>query len=221
MTNDQLPMTNPTLFLIDTFSLLFQVFHAIPSMTSPKGLPSNAVFGFTRDLFNLLQTQRPTHWLCAMDSPGPGTRETLYPKYKANRTEMPADLRPQIEMVQQVMDGFGIPKVRCDGWEADDVIATLTRQAVERGWEVRIVTNDKDARQLLGPRVRILNVRKNTWFDEADLKTDWGVRPDQAIDFQSLVGDSVDNVPGVHDTKTRVPCHRADWGVRASCRIQP
>lgn len=190
-------MTNPTLILIDTFSLLFQVFHAIPSMTSPKGLPSNAVFGFTRDLFNLLQTQRPTHWLCAMDSPGPGTREALYPKYKANRTEMPEDLRPQIEMVQQVMDGFGIPKLRCDGWEADDVIATLTRQAVERGFDVRIVTNDKDARQLLGPHVRIYNVRKNTWLDEADLKADWGVRPDQVIDFQSLVGDSVDNVPGV------------------------
>lgn len=190
-------MTNPTLFLIDTFSLLFQVFHAIPSMTSPKGLPSNAVFGFTRDLFNILQTQRPTHWLCAMDSPGPGTREALYPKYKANRTEMPEDLRPQIEMVQQVMDGFGIPKLRCDGWEADDVIATLTRQAVERGFDVRIVTNDKDARQLLGPHVRILNVRKNTWIDEVDLKADWGIRPDQAIDFQSLVGDSVDNVPGV------------------------
>ncbi len=186
-----------TLFLIDTFSLLFQVFHAIPSMTSPKGLPSNAVFGFTRDLFNILQTQRPTHWLCAMDSPGPGTREALYPKYKANRTEMPEDLRPQIEMVQQVMDGFGIPKLRCDGWEADDVIATLTREAVERGWEVRIVTNDKDARQLLGPRVRIFNVRKNTWLDEAELKADWGVRPEQVIDFQSLVGDSVDNVPGV------------------------
>jgi DNA polymerase-1 len=190
-------MTTPTLFLLDTFSLLFQVFHAIPSMTSPKGLPSNAVFGFTRDLFNILQTQRPTHWLCAMDSPGPGTREALYPKYKANRTEMPPDLRPQIEMVQQVMDGFGIPKLRCDGWEADDVIATLTRQAVERGWEVRIVTNDKDVRQLLGPNVRILNVRKNTWLDEAELKADWGVRPDQVIDFQSLVGDSVDNVPGV------------------------
>ncbi len=190
-------MTKPTLFLIDTFSLLFQVFHAIPSMTSPKGLPSNAVFGFTRDLFNILRTQRPTHWLCAMDSPGPGTREALYPKYKANRTEMPEDLRPQIEMVQQVMDGFGIPKLRCDGWEADDVMATLTRQAVERGYNVRIVTNDKDARQLLGPHVRIFNVRKNTWIDESDLKADWGIRPDQAIDFQSLVGDSVDNVPGV------------------------
>lgn len=190
-------MTNPTLFLIDTFSLLFQVFHAIPSMTSPKGLPSNAVFGFTRDLFNILQTQRPTHWLCAMDSSGPGTREALYPKYKANRKEMPEDLRPQVEMVQQVMDGFGIPKLQCAGWEADDVIATLTRQAVEQGYEVRIVSNDKDVRQLLGPQVRVFNVRKNTWLEEADLKADWGIRPDQVIDFQSLVGDSVDNVPGV------------------------
>jgi len=197
LTSHQQPMTNPTLFLIDTFSLLFQVFHAIPSMTSPKGLPSNAVFGFTRDLFHILESQRPTHWLCAMDSPGPGTREVLYPKYKANRTEMPEDLRPQIEMVQQVMEGFGIPKLRCDGWEADDVIATLTRQAVERGFDVRIVTNDKDARQLLGPHVQIFNVRKNTWLNEADLKADWGVRPDQVIDFQSLVGDSADNVPGV------------------------
>jgi DNA polymerase-1 len=190
-------MTVPTLFLIDTFSLLFQVFHAIPSMTSPRGLPTNAVFGFTRDLLQLLTLHHPTHWLCALDSPGPGTREELFPKYKANRTEMPEDLRPQIEMVQRVMDVFGIPKLQCSGWEADDVIATLTRAAVERGFEVRIVTNDKDVRQLLGPHVQILNVRKNTWLDEAGLLADWGIRPEQVIDFQSLVGDNVDNVPGV------------------------
>ncbi len=187
----------PTLFLIDTFSLLFQVFHAIPSMTSPKGLPANAVFGFTRDLFNFLKQHKPTHWVCAMDSPGDGVRNEIYPEYKANRTEMPDDLRPQIEMVQRVMAGFGIPTIGLPGWEADDVIATLTRLAVERGWEVRIVTNDKDARQLLGPRVKLFNVRKNTWYEASDLKIDWGVRPDQVIDFQSLVGDSVDNVPGV------------------------
>jgi DNA polymerase-1 len=190
-------MTVPTLFLIDTFSLLFQVFHAIPAMTSPRGLPSNAVFGFTRDLLQLLTLHHPTHWLCAMDSPGPGTREELYPPYKANRAEIPEDLRPQIEMVQRVMDGFGVPRLQCSGWEADDVIATLTRAAVEGGFEVRIVTNDKDARQLLGPHVKILNVRKNTWLDEAGLRDDWGIRPDQVIDFQALVGDSVDNVPGV------------------------
>ncbi len=194
----QMPSTpSPTLFLIDTFSLLFQVFHGIPSMTSPKGLPVNAVFGMTRDFFNLLKTQQPTHWVCAMDSPGEGTRNAIYPEYKANRSEMPDDLRPQIELVKQIMEGFGIPAVQVEGWEADDIIATLARAAAEQGWDVRIVTNDKDARQLLSPRTRIFNIRKNTWLDEADLKADWGVRPDQVIDFQSLVGDGVDNVPGV------------------------
>ena len=148
-----------TLFLLDVYSLLFQVFHAIPTMTSPQGLPTNAVFGFTRDLLNILKTHQPSHWLCAMDSPGPGTRDALYPEYKANRGEMPADLRPQIELVRQVMDGFGAPRLQCLGWEADDVIATITRQAVERGFDVRILTNDKDARQLLGPHVQVLNIR--------------------------------------------------------------
>ena len=166
-------------------------------MTSPKGLPVNAVFGFTRDLFHILKTQQPTHWLCAMDSPGPGARDTIYPEYKANRSEMPEDLRSQILLTKQIMDGFGIPAIQVEGWEADDIIATLTRQATEMGWEVRIVTNDKDARQLLNPRVRLFNVRKNTWLDGADVVADWGVRPEQVIDFQSLVGDSVDNVPGV------------------------
>ncbi|HLQ46232.1 MAG TPA: DNA polymerase, partial [Planctomycetaceae bacterium] len=190
-------MPTPTLFLIDTFSLLFQVFHAIPTMTSPQGLPVNAVYGFTRDLFNLLKTHHPTHWVCAMDSPGEGTRNAIYAEYKANRGEMPDDLRPQIALVTQIIEGFGVPTVQAAGWEADDVIATLTRQAAEQGWEVRIVTNDKDARQLLGPRVKLYNIRKNTWLDEADLKVDWGIRPEQVIDFQSLVGGSVDNVPGV------------------------
>ena len=142
-------MTNPTLFQIDTFSLLFQVFHAIPSMTSPKGLPSNAVFGFTRDLFNILQTQRPTHWLCAMDSPGPGTREALYPKYKANRTETPADLLEQIPYCKQMLEAFRIPVLQFDGFEADDVIGTLTRMALEAGHEVFIVSGDKDFAQLV------------------------------------------------------------------------
>lgn len=190
-------MTTPTLFLIDTYSLLFQVFHAIPTMTSPKGLPTNAVFGFTRDLLTILKQHQPTHWLCAMDSPGEGTRHALYADYKANRTEMPDDLRPQVPMVQQIMAGFGVPTVQVAGWEADDIIATLSRLAAENGWDVCIVTNDKDARQLLGPRVKLFNVRKNTWFTEAELLADWGVRPEQVIDFQSLVGDSVDNVPGV------------------------
>jgi DNA polymerase-1 len=186
-----------TVYLIDTYSLLFQVFHAIPPMTSPSGLPTNAVFGFSRDLVSLLKDHKPTWLICAWDSSGPGTRDALYDKYKANRTEMPEDLRPQIEVLRDVIKAFDIPLIEYAGWEADDVIATLTRQAIERGAHVKIVTSDKDARQLLGPQVQIYNLRKNSYLDEAGLLADWGVRPDQVVDFQSLVGDSVDNVPGV------------------------
>lgn len=186
-----------TVYLIDTFSLMFQVFHGIPPMTSPAGLPTNAVFGFSRDLVALLKGHKPTWLICAFDSSGPGTRDALYAEYKANRSEMPEDLRPQIQMLKDVIQAFQIPLIEHAGWEADDVIATLTRQAVEQGHNVRIVTSDKDARQLLGPQVTIYNLRKNTHLDEGGLLADWGIRPDQVIDFQSLVGDSVDNVPGV------------------------
>ena len=185
------------LYLVDTFSLVFQVYHAIPPMTSPSGQPTNAVYGFTRDLLNILRSHQPTHVICAMDSPGPGVRNELFAEYKANRSEMPEDLKPQIPLVLEIMAAFGTPAVRHDGWEADDVIATLTRRACDEGFEVRIVTNDKDARQLIGPSVQLYNVRKDAFADELFLEKDWGIRPDQVIDFQSLVGDSVDNIPGV------------------------
>lgn len=189
-------MSQDCIYIIDTFSLMFQVFHAIPPMTGTQGQPTNAVFGFTRDIFAILE-RKPQFLVCAFDSPGPGQREVLYPKYKANRTEMPEDLRPQIPLIKQLLEGFRIPILECPSWEADDVIATVTALAVSRDIEVVIVSTDKDARQLLGPKVRMLNCRKNTFLDEAGLMEDWGVRPDQVVDFQSLVGDSVDNVPGV------------------------
>lgn len=187
-----------TLYILDTFSLIFQVFHAIGSeMTSPTGQPTNAVYGVTRDLRNLLVERKPDYWLAAMDSPGPAVRDSWYPEYKANRSEMPPDLRPQIPMIQQVLEAFGMPVIMHDGWEADDVIATVTRLAVERDLEVILITTDKDCRQLLGPHVRMLNLRKNAFLGVAELLDDWGIAPGQVVDFQSLVGDSVDNVPGV------------------------
>jgi DNA polymerase-1 len=186
-----------SLYLIDVFSLVFQVFHAIPEMTSPRGLPTNAVYGFTRDILNILQQKRPTHLICATDPSGPGERERLYPQYKANRSSTPEELRPQFPMIGQTIEAFGIPKIEVSGWEADDVIASVTAQAAQRDMDVFIVTNDKDARQLIGPRVKIYHVRKDLLLGEAELLADWGIRPDQVIDFQSLVGDSVDNVPGV------------------------
>jgi DNA polymerase-1 len=185
------------LYIIDTFSLMFQVFHAIGEMTGPSGQPTNAVFGFTRDL-QLIRTQKKaSHVICAVDSAGPGVRSDTFADYKANRSEIPVDLVPQIPVILQLIECFGTPAISVPAWEADDVIATLVRQATEHGFEVRIVTSDKDARQLLGPHVQIYNIRKNTFYDENSLKQEWGIRPDQVVDFQSLVGDSIDNVPGI------------------------
>ncbi len=186
-----------TLYIIDTFSLVFQVFHAVPAMTGPAGQPTNAIFGITRDILNIIKTQAPDYLIFAMDSSGPGTRNELYPKYKANRTEMPEDLKPQIPNIMEVVTGFQVPIIDAPGWEADDVFATVARLARERGIETVIVTNDKDARQLINDAVKLYNIRKNVFMDAAAVQADWGVRPDQVIDFQSLVGDSVDNIPGV------------------------
>ncbi|MBI3865588.1 MAG: DNA polymerase I [Planctomycetia bacterium] len=186
-----------SLYLIDVFSLVFQVFHAIPEMTSPRGLPTNAVFGFTRDILNILRQKQPTHLICATDPSGPGERERLYPAYKANRSSTPEELRPQFPMIAQTIEAFGIPVLEVAGWEADDVIASVVAQAASRDLDVFVVTNDKDARQLIGPRVKLYNVRKELLMGEPELLADWGIRPDQVVDFQSLVGDSVDNVPGV------------------------
>jgi len=186
-----------TLYAIDVFSLVFQVFHAIPPMTGANGQPTNAVFGFTRDLLNILKQKQPDFLVCALDSPGPGKREEEYPDYKANRDEMPDELRPQIPVIIEVIEAFGIPAIGLSGWEADDVLATLAHRAEEQSVAARIVTNDKDARQLISPLVRLYNVRKDVEFDELALNDAWGIRPDQVVDFQALVGDKVDNVPGV------------------------
>ena len=154
-----------TLYLVDVYSLIFQVFHAIPPMTSPDGRPTNAVFGFTRDLMNIVEQKKPSHIVCAMDVSGPQERNDIYPEYKANRDAMPDDLRPQIPLVVEVIEGMNIPAVGLEGWEADDVIATLTKVGVENDMEVVIVSTDKDARQLLGPNVRMFNCRRNEFFD--------------------------------------------------------
>lgn len=184
-------------YVIDVYSLVFQVFHAVAEMASPAGEPTNAVFGFTRDLLNILKDKGPSHWICAIDSSGAGERSMLYSEYKANRSEMPDALRPQVPMICETIEAFGIPLIQHAGWEADDVIATVVAQSASRDMEINIVSNDKDLRQLLGPRVRIYQVRKGTYYAEQELLADWGVRPDQVVDYQALVGDSVDNIPGV------------------------
>ncbi len=187
----------PSLYIIDAYSLIFQVFHAIPAMAGPAGQPTNAVFGTFRDLLNLIRSRSPDYLLAAFDGAGPVFRNDLYDQYKANRQAMPEDLQVQIPVIQQVFEGFNVPVFQESGFEADDVIATLARQAANRGLDVFICTADKDARQLLDDRIRIFNIRKSEVFDTETLLRDWGIRPDQVVDLLSLTGDSVDNVPGV------------------------
>ncbi len=186
-----------TLYLIDAHSLIFQVFHALPEMTSPSGLPTNALFGFTKDMLFLRNEKKPDYMVCAFDVPGKTFRDQLYPEYKAHRAPMPDDLSLQLPLIQQLLEAMRIPVLGVEGYEADDVIATVAQAGSVRGLEVLICSSDKDCRQLISDRVKIYSLRKRQVFDSASLQQDWGIRPDQVIDLQALVGDSVDNVKGV------------------------
>lgn len=186
-----------TLYVLDAHSLIFQVFHAIPEMSSPTGLPTNALFGFTRDLLFIRTELKPTALVCVFDPPGPTFREKIYPEYKAQRGPMPEALQTQLPMIRQVLDAMRIPVLQQPGFEADDVLATIAVQAGQREFDVRLCTSDKDCRQLISDHVKMYNLRKHQIFDRQALLDDWGIKPEQVVDLQTLCGDSVDNVPGV------------------------
>ena len=177
-------VTRPSFYVLDAFNLIFQVYHAIPEMTGPAGQPTQAVFGIYRDLLNLVRDRKPDYLAAAFDGPGRVFRSDIFEDYKATRKEMPVDLVPQIPVIRRLFDGFRVPVIVEAGMEADDVIATLTRRAEERGFDVFIVTADKDARQLISEQVRILNLRKNKLMDavlfrEKDVRR--SIRP--VVDF--------------------------------------
>jgi DNA polymerase-1 len=186
-----------TVWVVDANSLIFQVFHAIPEMTSPHGEPVAAVFGFTRDLVYLLEQKKPDYLFVAFDRPEPTFRHAFFEAYKGQRKEMPYDLRPQFPAICRMLGAMGVAVLDLASFEADDILATLAHQTEELGGECFLVTADKDCRQLISERVKVYNVRKDQLYDACALKEDWGIRPEQVVDFQSLVGDSVDNVPGV------------------------
>jgi DNA polymerase-1 len=185
------------LFALDAYALIFQVFHAIPEMSSPAGLPTNALYGFTRDLLFLRLEKKPDYLVCCFDVAGPTFRDELYKEYKAHRAPMPDDLSMQVPMIRQLLEAMRVPVLGMAGYEADDLLATLARVGDERGLDVYLCTSDKDCRQLITDQVRMYNLRKHQEFNRESLKEDWGVTPEQVVDLQTLVGDSVDNVPGV------------------------
>ena len=162
--------------LLTPHSLIHQVFHAIPDMTSPSGQPVNAVYGFTRDLFYLLESKQPDFLFCAFDLPGKTFRHELYEQYKAGRPEMHDDLVPQIDFVHRMVEALGIPLLAHEGFEADDIVATVARLTDELGGRCFIVSGDKDCRQLITERVKLYNIRKNEVIDREVLRQEWGVR---------------------------------------------
>ena len=183
--------------IVDSHSLIYQVFHAMPTMTAPDGTDVAAVHGFLRDLAELRRRYDPAYLLCAFDESEVTFRNELYPEYKAHREPMPAALHAQVKTIRKSLQTLAIPVLSQPGFEADDILATLTSQAEAAGASVILVTSDKDCRQLLSENTSMLNIRKGTLFGPAELIEVWNIRPDQVVDFQAMCGDSVDNVPGV------------------------
>jgi DNA polymerase-1 len=187
----------PVVYAIDAHSLIYQVFHALPEMSGPNGQPVGAIQGFIRDIVEIIEKQKPDYLFCAFDFSGDTFRHDLYTEYKAHRDEMPADLQLQIPNIRRMLAAMNVPVLELDQYEADDILATLARECDERGWNLFVVTSDKDCRQFISEHVRLFNIRKQEIFDTKRLEEEWGVKPEQVVDFQALVGDSVDNVPGV------------------------
>jgi DNA polymerase-1 len=183
--------------VVDSHSLIYQVFHALPPMTSPGGLPVAAVHGFMGDMLELLVRKSPDYLFCAFDKSETTFRNELYAEYKAHREGMPEDLRQQIPLIRQTLDAMAIGQLECGGYEADDILAKVAAETEAAGGECLIVTSDKDCRQLITNKVRLYNIRKNFEMGPEELMQDWGIRPDQVVDYQAMVGDPVDNVPGI------------------------
>ncbi len=187
-------MAEDRLYLIDTFALIFRAYYA--NMRIKNG----AAYTMARMLLNIVAQHQPTHLACVFDRPEPTFRHELYPDYKANRAPMPEDLRPQIPLIRQLIEALNIPIVELAGFEADDVMGTLARQAAARGLPSVIVSPDKDLLQLVddGGGIQVLNNRDGeVWIDRAGVKERFGVWPEQVVDVLTLTGDASDNVKGV------------------------
>ncbi|MFT3808073.1 DNA polymerase I [Arenimonas sp.] len=184
------------LVLIDGSSYLYRAFHALPPLTGPDGSPTGALFGIVNMLRGHLK-ENPDYMAFVVDAPGGTFRDAIYPEYKANRPPMPDDLRAQVEPMMQIVEALGFPILRIGGVEADDVIGTLALQAQAQGIPVTISTGDKDFAQLVRPGITLTNTMSGSVLDDAAVVEKFGVRPDQIVDYLALMGDTVDNVPGV------------------------
>ncbi|TFW31047.1 DNA polymerase I [Duganella callida] len=187
-----------TLLLVDGSSYLYRAFHALPDLRSPDGHPTGAMHGMVNMLRRLRADYPAAYIACVFDAKGKTFRDDLYPEYKATRAAMPDDLRLQIEPIHEAVKAMGWPILMVDGVEADDVIGTLSVAAAQAGMNVVVSTGDKDLAQLVNDKVMLINTMTNEKMDEAGVLAKFGVPPNRIIDYLTLIGDTVDNVPGVN-----------------------
>lgn len=209
-----MPDTSSPFILVDGSSYLFRAYHALPPLTNSKGTPTGAMYGVLNMIKKLVEEHGSEHIAVVFDTKGKNFRHTLFPEYKANRPEMPEELAVQIKPLHAIIQAQGIPLIAIPGYEADDVIGTLARQAQEKGWFTLISTGDKDFAQLVNPKIHLINTMRNTKMDEKGVLEKFGVRPNQIIDYLALIGDSVDNVPGVPKVG---PKTAAKWLAQYEC----
>ena len=190
------------IYLVDGSTYIFRAYHALPPLTRKSdGFPVGAISGFCNMLDKLIKEEREknnlTHLLVIFDASGKTFRNDIYPKYKANRSSPPEDLIPQFPVIRKATDAFNVTHVEMLGYEADDLIASYAKAAVDEQMKVTIVSSDKDLMQLVKEDVSMLDTMKNRLIKKNEVIEKFGVEPDRVIDVQSLAGDSVDNIPGV------------------------
>ena len=195
-----------TLLLVDGSSYLYRAFHALPDLRNKKGEPTGAIYGVINMLRKLHKDVRADYSACIFDAKGRTFRDDVYPEYKANREAMPDELSFQIAALHDLIGAMGWPLLCVDGVEADDVIGTLTKEAECAGMRVIISTGDKDMAQLVSPAVTLVNTMSNETLDEAGVEKKFGVKPDRFIDYLTLIGDSIDNIPGVEKVGPKTAC---------------
>ena len=187
----------PSLWLVDGSHAIFRAYHALPHLSTRQGVPTNAVYGFTTMLLRAIREGSPTHLAVAFDEEAKAARAEFYTEYKATRGPPPDDLKPQFPLVRRVLEALRVPAIGFPGYEADDVIATLAKRARACGWEVVIVTGDKDLMQLVDGSLRSYDSMYEKWYGPAEVEEKWGVPPSQVGDLLALTGDKIDNIPGV------------------------
>lgn len=190
-------MTESPVFIIDAMNYIFRAFHGLPeSIVSPRGMPTNAVLGYTRTLLRIIKERKPVYMAAAFET-GSSFRTQMFEQYKANRTETPAGLIPQFDFCRRITEAMGVPVYESDDFEADDIIGTIAERMRLQGHSAVIVTGDKDMSQLVRDEIHVYDLANDLWLDEAGVREKFGVSPTQIPDLLALHGDAVDNIPGI------------------------